>query len=285
MAYQNFPTVNDQEHIIDHIETFATANGWTIEESNASPRSLFISRSMGGEVYHFSFELSGVNVLAWAYTGFQSGKSTISGKLNTNGSTMQQLHIFGGATWMHIVAEVGIGLHQMLMIGRLDNFFALNPGVADLSFVLGSTGQAYTATSGSSSYAYDPAFFPMQISEGDGVLRVVDDQGVEWKDESKFAAEQINSFLGPAALTRTSVNGYRPMIPFRIYASTLRGSTAKEHMTPVGDVPGTRLLEMSYSVNGVEETIGSDVWKRFFPPYWAQHYTQTTKKVGFAFLK
>lgn len=292
MAYQEHTTVNSHKHVIDLVEAFLTAQGWTIDSSvNSTERELYVSKAHGGETFYFSIKSTGANSLVLranlAYP--ESGSSSLT-YMNLKSTSMVRCWLFAGDLYCYIVVEVAAGYMQMGLFGRLVPYRAFSTTNKEGAFCFGNDNSPWSDINGTAAYA---DFALHWAGNGAGTrVRHVPAAGAEWGNEEPplcgyasgiyaYRESWLLSFL-------TNTNGERPMLPIRISMPNVPAVAAGfQNAYPLGTLPDMRVMNFRNVVDASEQTIGADVWKRFpvphqnvavSPPYYGG-------EMGYAFKK
>jgi hypothetical protein len=294
MPYQEHTTVNSHKHVIDLVEAFLTAQGWTIDSSvNSTERELYVSKANGGETFYFSIKSTGANSLVLranlAYP--ESGSSSLT-YMNLKSTSMVRCWLFAGDLYCYVIVEVAAGYMQMGLFGRLVPYRAFSTTNKEGAFCFGNNNQAWSSLDSSS--AAEQYFSLHRTGNSTGTrVRHVPVAGAEWGNEdapihgygsSNYAYREswLLSYLHNA-------NGERPMLPIRISMPNNPVVTAGfQNSYPLGYLPDMRVMNFKNVVDASEQTIGADVWKRFPVPHQnvavtPMYYGGT--EMGYAFKK
>lgn len=295
MAYQEHTTVNSHKHVIDLIETFLTAQGWTIDAStNAAERELYVSKANGGETFYFSIKSTGSNsVVLRANLAYpESGSSGVT-YMNLKSTSMVRCWLFAGDLYCYVAVEVAAGYFQMLGFGRLVPYFTFSASDKEGAFVFGNNNTAWSTLTTNAGYSYF-SMFPTGTNTNH--VRNVPVAGAQWGTPNYPIGAYSNNYSSSTTAYRESwlltrlpnTNGDRPMLPIRWQAPNNPAVPAGfSNMYELGYLPAMRVMSGSGVVNASEETIGGDVWKRFPPPHQntAVQFLSVGGALAFAFLK
>lgn len=295
MAYQEHTTVNSHKHVIDLVEAFLTAQGWTIDSSiNSTERELYVSKTNGGEAFYFSIKSTGASSLVLranlAYP--ESGSSGVT-YANLKSTSMVRCWLFGGDLYCYVIIEVAAGYFQMLGFGRLVPYLTFTSGDKEGAFIFGNDNTAWSSLSSSAGYTY---FSMFANGTRTNHVRHVPAAGAQWGTPNWPIIGYNSNYNNASSAYRESwllsrlrnANGDRPMLPIRWQAQHNPAvPSGFSNLYELGYLPAMRVMSGKDVVDASEQVIGSDVWKRFPPPHQTLAVIPMSYagELAFAFLK
>lgn len=289
MAYQAHTSIAGHKALMGLLETFLSAQGWTINDNTVgAERALYVSKANGGETFYFEMDsLSTDNIdlkagVAHPVTGDVS--DTVYMNLTTG--TMPRAWFFVGDLYCHVVVEVATGYFQNFGFGRLTPAYTYSVSDHEGAFVYGSDTTEWSSIIGTpyhdrlSLMYYNDTTHPL-------TFRSVLTSGVAW--EQPYRA--INYLGGTSSLSpfgyianNENSTGDRIMLPIRIPIEN-DPSTADNDLFMFGTIPSMAAFSALDLVNATTETIDSDDWVKFPQPYHNQGVTPVILPLGWAFMK
>lgn len=290
MGYQLENTVTSHKDLVGLLASFLTAEGgWTFDENiDSTERELHVHKTHGGEVFHFSIRTALTdNVQIQGHTGYPAAGSSEVVNLELSSSSMVRAWFFGGDLYCYIIVEVAVGYFQIAGFGRLTPYDAFSNDSLEGAFVFGNDATSSLTVSSSTQHA---AFYLSAGSANRNIIRHKPVAGAEWTRLSvpfRIGSDQFQEAGFLAGYYNS--DGRRPMLPIRIFVPNnpleVSGYTS---FYPLGTLPDARMINLYQIAITSEETIGSDVWKRFRLPHINPDDTPLSSpqnELGFAFLK
>lgn len=286
MAYQTNTSIAGHKALIGLLETFLTAQGWTINNNaNASERFLHVSKTKDSE--EFFFEIESVNADDVKLVGGVAHPLTADVSdtvyLNLTTGTIPQAWFFVGDLYCHVVVEVATGYFQAFGFGKLEPFFTFSSSDLEGSFVYGCANVEWSTTRTSMNHDY----FSLLRDNSDcpSTIRCVLDSGVAWVNPY-FAlhSASVSNSLNPInmLLEYPNFNGDRIMMPIRIPLLN-DPTTALNDSFLIGSIPSMAGLPLGGLINGSETVLGSDTWTKFPMPYFNNAIDPVSEGMALAF--
>jgi hypothetical protein len=272
MAYQT-GTASGITDLLDKLNTFATANGWTLRRREAA--TLSISK---GAVYQ-NLQESGSAINLHASRGFDAGlawnnqpdyAAVIQSCTNLSGS-FSAYHFFADQDYLHVVIEVDPGLYRHIAFG-------------DIEKSSGYTGGQYSCATRIDGGIWHTSLFSSGLHYGAGYYNLhpaVGGPSSFYVDVDSVAKHQLLTSGGlPGGFVRmitsemfysasmlyadwpncmpNTLNGMTGHIPVQIFVQRTGGL-----YSPLGYVRDLRIVNMVNIRPGEQRTIGADEWLYF----------------------
>ena len=271
MAYSRYNSVANVNEAVSNIETFLNANGWTVVEISASPKSISASKSNGGETFFYEITSDGVNdiLIRGTNTYPTPTESSTTVYINTSDGVLLSQHIFGGDTYCYIAIENTENYFAFGGFGRLIPIFGFGTSDLEGSFVLGSSDGVYSnlkissengTPSGGPNFCWDTGFtantvknknntstawkapFNISVSNTVGNFGQLYNLGLL----QQFGTSSGNTTVHPDP----NIVANQPMIPCMAVISSI----------PYGYYPDL-CFKLNYQLDyGVDIPVGTDLW-------------------------
>jgi hypothetical protein len=271
MAYSRYNSVANVNQAVSNIETFLNANGWTVVEISASPKSISASKNNGGETFFYEITSDGVNdiLIRGTNTYPTPTESSTTVYINTSDGVLLSQHIFGGDMYCYIAIENTENYFAFGGFGRLIPIFGF--GTLDLegSFVLGSSDGVYSnlktthennTVSGGPNFCWDSGFSANTVKNKNNTstawkgvwnLSFASAPGsVGFLHDISILQRFFSSLSGGSQYVDPNIVQNQPMIPCMAVVSSI----------PYGYYPDL-CFKLNYRIDyGVDISVGSDLW-------------------------
>lgn len=300
MAYQT-GTASSQEDLMDKLQTFAAANGWTVDNFDTSNDKLSLHK---GSIYvHFHWDnASWIGIfqsLGFISTGTGVGSHTddsgnlcaetgaISSSVGHKVWLLEQsytaYHFFengaGAEDYIHIVVEQDAGVFRHFSFGEITKFNDFTGGEYAVGHYPYATISQQTAYSNNRMCLWDAhcststimgyvhlESMPNQASGGKWGC-IGDPTAARGNDGNSIARAIVLGGVrgGPySQYSHRQISGAQAFIPFApIPLWYIDTSTTPDHAYLLGYVPNVRICNITNLVEGVEITYGGDTWIPF----------------------
>lgn len=266
-------TASGTADLLDKLNTFAVAAGWTLNRRDAS--SLSISK---GTVFQNLFE-NGSEIqmrLATSYDGglawnAQPGSNPWTQRSREMVGSFTRYHFFANGDHIYVVVEVDPGLYKHMIFGLMNKTPGWTGGEFSCVVILDTTSNVH-GLFGCSDSSFGAVYSAMNT-----VRAVVDGDANIWRQLNSNEAET-------AAIVRSSENWHAPndknsyytdwfintpntstqqvvFIPVHLYLERTSG-----FFSPLGFIDDLRMVNIINIDPGATVTIGSDQWL-VFPEY------------------
>jgi hypothetical protein len=293
MSYQT-GTSSGVTDLLDKLEVFAAAAGWTIDLSDATTLSLH-----KGAVYQNLFD-GGTSIQMKGARGFSAGSSW-DAQPTTDYRTQicsdlagafAAYHFFASANYIHVAVEVDPGMYRHFAFGELAKSSGYTGGQYSCATKTNGSSwstalfSAYENTSNGADRFYLPGFF----IDVDGVADWEHFNGMVAAGERQIYSSDSYVLLGSSVdgilywdwlnhCTPNSLNGLTAFVPIPVFIE--RGSG---FFSPLGYVRDIRLVNMVDLEPGQTVTLGSDEWL-IFPALQKTVGTPNSGNWGYAYKK
>ena len=304
MAYQ-LTNATSVEDLIDKIAAFAVANGWTQRRNSLVSGNRTVTLQKSGDNINL-YNTTATDVRLRGAVGYSSGdfadaqpnQSAWRAQANVGTGPFSNVFMFAGnspAEYVHVTVEIASGIFRHITFGEVAKYGTWTGGTFfdaefwDPSAIqsanwnspshhrLFDNGSDYgTTIKGAVRCDYDGGsnyFAPFGTYQIGTPSQIV--SGGVGQAVSGFNAENNNRLLNFYNRSVNNLTGNTPLMPIQ-----LRARRTDNYWSPIGEVPGIRLMNMERFVPADEFTIGGDTWK-VFP--WVKKGSGSPNSTNFAF--
>lgn len=288
MAFQANTSIAGHAALLGLIESFLSAQGWTINDNTVgAERLLYVSKANGGETFYFEMEtLNTDNIsLIGAVAHPKTADVSDANYLNLSTGTMPRAWFYSGDLYFHAVVEVATGYFQTFGFGRLTPAFTFSVSDKEGAFTYGSDERNWSSLETSYNHNYFSLLHHTILPPAS--VRAKLTSGVTWTEYYyPLGSQTSSSSRNPIGLLRSLPNstGDRILMPVRIPVLN-DPTTADDDYYMLGQIPGMAALSGKDLVNASTETIGADDWMKFPLPYHNQGISPVTDPMALAYKK
>jgi len=304
MAYET-GIASDQHDLLDKLQVFAVANGWTLDEFSTVNKRLCIHKS----TVFVQFRYDAVDAIALYQSLGYIDSSTAPGNHTDdsgNGQTaanpittdrrinrigngpFNAYHFFLGSTYIHVALEVSVGLYRHMSFGIIVKNGTWTGGEYCAGHVWaaattgGDSNQHGVLVDWAAGIVQDAATIHLEGVAGDpgtqkwGLLYSGTSPGNDRGGNLRLncIGGWRDGFLQNAiGFVQANPNsGYVPMFPLQVFRRKTGVSPQQWYL--LGALPDIRGINIGQVVPGEEFTVGTDVWKVF--PWVRKRFTFAT---------
>jgi len=287
MAYQ-LTNATSVEDLINKIAAFAVTAGWTERRNTlaGSLRTVTLQKS-GDNINIYNLNTSGVYLRgavgydAGAAADSQPNQAGRRALANTGTGPFSNVFMFASnspAEHVHVVVEIASGVFRHLTFGEVVKYGTWTGGTffdaqfwdtASINANLWSYSGHHRLFDNGSDFSVDTKggvrcdydgsvnyFAPFGTYSSSTPTQIV--SGGVGTALSSYNAENNNRLSNFYNRSINNLSGNTPLMPIQ-----LRARRADDYWSPIGEVPGIRLLNMERFTPGDEFTVGPDTWKVF----------------------